>query len=174
MNSVVVEVIPLNLTCNSYEILILWPPLPSPLLQNKLALEAMQTEFRAERQARADGDVLIGQLELQIKKLQANLHVSEITTHTHHIRGSFRKIPKGGQKLFPFVQCILTYGKHNTVLPSVIPFFASPFLHFAGIKVIRTLSLNSKDIHLTSPPPPSRRAAYRRRRQPLERTSWPC
>ncbi len=46
------------------------------LLQTKNTVEILQTELKHERQARAEADVTISRLELDIKKLRADLHVS--------------------------------------------------------------------------------------------------
>ncbi len=45
-------------------------------LQTKNTVEILQTELKHERQARAEAEVTISRLELDIKKLRADLHVS--------------------------------------------------------------------------------------------------
>ena len=44
--------------------------------QMRVALESMQAEVKLERHTRMEAEVMISQLELEVKKLQADLHVS--------------------------------------------------------------------------------------------------
>lgn len=46
--------------------------------QMRVALESMQAEVKLERHTRMEAEVMISQLELEVKKLQADLHVSPI------------------------------------------------------------------------------------------------
>ena len=59
------------------------PPLPSLLSQTKLALELLQAEYQGETLARTAAEAKVEHLELQVKKLQADLHVSTfLVVHT--------------------------------------------------------------------------------------------
>lgn len=42
----------------------------------RVALDSMQAEVKLERHARMEAELMISQLELEVKKLQADLHVS--------------------------------------------------------------------------------------------------
>ena len=51
------------------------PPHPHAV-QIKATLESVQAEFKLERHARMEAELAVTQLELEVKKLQADLHVS--------------------------------------------------------------------------------------------------
>ena len=55
--------------------MMVWCALITLFLQNKQLLESIQRELKQEKQAKLEVEAAVGQLELEVKKLKADLHV---------------------------------------------------------------------------------------------------